>query len=57
MRRKRYYKRKRKRKRGTGFPYIYQNRVYLGKRPQTGAAAISKVIACLLENIEDIIGL
>ena len=57
MRRKRYYNRKRKRKRGTGFPYIYQNRVYLGKRPQTGAAAISKVIACLLENVEDIIGL
>ena len=57
MRWKRYCKKKRKRKRGWGIPYIYKNRVYLGKRPQTGASAISKVIARLLENLGDIIGL
>ena len=57
MRRKRYCKKKRKRKRGWGIPYIYKNRVYLGKRPQTGATTISKVIARLLENVGDITGL
>ena len=33
MRRKTYYKKKRGRKKGEGIPYIYNNRVYLGKRP------------------------
>ena len=57
MRRKRYCKKKIKIKRGWGIPYIYKNRVYLEKRPQTGASAISKVIACLFENVGDFIGL
>ena len=56
MRRKRY-KKKRGRKRGRGIPYIYKNRVYLGKRPQTCAGAVSKIIARLLENVGDVIGL
>ena len=56
MRRRKYYKIKRK-KRGKGLPYIYKNKVYLGKRPQTGTGAVSRVMACLLENVGDIIGL
>ena len=57
MRRKRYYNKKRGRKRGRGIPYIYKNRVYLGKRSQTGTGAVSKIIARLLENVGDVIGL
>ena len=58
MQRKRFpRKRRRTTKRGRGIPYIYKNRVYLGKRPQTGSGAVSCVIACLLENIGDVIGL
>ena len=57
MRWKRYRKKKIKIKTGRGIPYIYKNRVYLEKRPQTGASGIPKVIARLLENIGDVIGL
>ena len=57
MRRKRYLKKKIKRKRGRWIPYIYKNRVYLGKKPQTGAGTISKAIAYLLENVGDVIAL
>ena len=57
MQRKRFpRKRKRTTKRGRGIPYIYKNRIYLGKRPQTGSGAVSHVIAHLLENVGDIIG-
>ena len=35
-------------------PYIYKNRI-LEKKPQTGTG-VAKVIACLLENVADIIG-
>ena len=58
MRRKRFpRKRRRTKKRGRGIPYIYKNRIYLGKRPQTGSGAVSRVIARLLENVGDVIGL
>ena len=57
MRRRKYYKKRRGRKRGRGIPYIYKNKVYLGKRPQTGTGAVSKIIAHLLENVGDVIGL
>ena len=57
MRRRKYYKIKRRKKRGKGLPYIYKNKVYLGKRPQTGTGAVSRVIARLLENVGDVIGL
>ena len=50
-------KKKGTKKRGRGIPYIYKNRIYLGKRPQTGSGAVSRVIACLLENVGDVIGL
>ena len=58
MQRKRFpRKRKRRKKRGRGIPYIYKKRIYLGKRPQTGSGAVSHVIACLLENVGDVIDL
>ena len=57
MRRKKYYKIRRRKKRGKGLPYIYKNTVYLGKKPQTGTGAFSRVIARLLEKVGDIIGL
>ena len=57
MRWRRYYKKKRGRKRGRGIPYIYKNRVYLGKRSQTGTGVVSKIITRLLENVGDVIGL
>ena len=57
MRQRRYYKRRKGKKRGRGIPYIYKNRIYLGKKPQTGTGAVSRVIARLLENVGDVIGL
>ena len=57
MRRRKYYKIRRRKKRGKGLPYIYKNKVYLGKIPQTGTGAVSQVIARLLENVEDAIGI
>ena len=58
MRRRKYYRKNRRgRKRGRGLPYIYNNRIYLGKRPQTGTGAVSRILAHLLQNVGDIIGL
>ena len=34
MRRRKYYKKRKGRKRLRGIPYIYKNKVYLGKRPK-----------------------
>ena len=40
-RRKRYTRRRRRIIiRGTGKPYVYRNRVCLGKKPQTGGGAV-----------------
>ena len=47
MRRRKYYKIRRRKKRGKGLTYIYKNKVYLGKRPQTGTGAVSRVITRL----------
>ena len=57
MRRRKYYKIIRRNKRGKGLLYIYKNKVYLGKRPQKGTGVVSLVIARLLENVGDVIGL
>ena len=58
MRRRRYYRKKRKsRKRGRGIPYIYKNKLYLGKKPQTGSGVVSKVLVSLLQNVGNVIGL
>ena len=57
MRQRKYYKIRRRKKRGKGVPYIYKNKVYLGKRPQTDTRVVSGVITRLLENVGDVIGL
>ena len=60
MRRRRQFgtkKRKRKRKGNSLYIYIYINRIYIGKRPQTGSGAVSRIIARLLGNVGDVIGL
>ena len=45
----------RRRVRGRGIPYIFENKVYLGKRPQKSSGALSRVVAELLKNIGSII--
>ena len=57
MRRRRQFRTKKRKKRGKRIPYIYKNRIYFGKRPQTGSGAVSHIIARLLENVGDVIGL
>ena len=47
--------RRRRRKRGRGIPYIYQNRVYLGKK-QKGSGIASQVLANLIQRVGDIAG-
>ena len=55
---KKDYRRKRRgANRGLGVPYIYNNTIYLWKRPQKGTGAFSRVIARLLENVGDVTGL
>ena len=39
---------KRARTRGKGLPYICNNKVYLGKKPQKGLGAISKILSSLI---------
>ena len=47
--RKPYFKRtKRRHTRGKCLPYIYNNKVYLGKKPQNGSGAISKILSNLI---------
>ena len=57
MRRRKYYKIIRRKIKGKGLPYIYKNKFYLGKRPQTGTGAVFRTIAHLLEKVGDVIGL
>ena len=55
FKRKRY---RRRSKRGRGIPYVYQNRVYLGKKPkQVGRGAVSKTLGRILETVRTIIRL
>ena len=39
---------KRRHTRGKGLPYVYNNKVYLGKKPQKGSGAISKILSNLI---------
>ena len=57
MRRRRQFGTKKRKKRGKGIPYTYKNRIYFWKRPQTGSGVVSRIIARLLENVGDVIGL
>ena len=55
FKRKRYHGQS---KRGRGIPYVYQNRVCLGKNPkQVGRGAVSKTLGRILETVRTIIGL
>ena len=40
-----------------GTPYIFKNTLYLGKRPQKGSGAISKIVARVLKNVGNVIGI
>ena len=51
MQRRRPFGTKKGKERGKGIPYIYKNRIYFGKRPQTGSGAVSHIIARLLEKL------
>ena len=54
---RRKYPNRRRKKIGRGLPYVYRNKSYFGKRPQTGKGVVSKVLAHLLQNVGDIIGI
>ena len=48
-----YFERtKRRHTRGKGLPYIYNNKVYLGKKTQKGSGAISKMLSNLIPIVE-----
>ena len=63
MRRRRQFRTKKRKKKEERkfliyiYIYIYINRIYFGKRPQTGSGAVSRIIARLLGNVGDVIGL
>ena len=57
MGRKRKYTKRWRRNRGRGLPYVYSNNTYLEKKPQTGLGALSKILASLLANVGDVIGI
>ena len=50
-------RKRRRRVRGRGIPYIFKNKVYLGKIPQKGSGALSRVLAKLLENVGSVVGI
>ena len=54
-RRKKTIKIRKVKKRGRGIPYLQKNRVYFGKKIRKGSGA--KVVARVLENVGDVIGL
>ena len=49
MRRKRQYEKKKQKKRGRRILYIYKNRIYFGKKTETGTGVVLKVIAHLFK--------
>ena len=49
MRRKRQYEKKKQKKRGRRIPYIYKDRIYFGKKTETGTGVVLKVIAHLFK--------
>ena len=57
MGRRRHSSGRTRRKRGRGLPYVYKNKIYFGQKPQTGKGVVSKILANLLKNAGDIIGI
>ena len=56
MTRRKQTKKRKVKKRGREIPYIYKNRIYFRKKPQTGTGVVSKVVVRLLESVGDAIG-
>ena len=52
MRRRRSYRRKR----GRGLPYVYRNKVYLGKRSQKGSGILTNLLAKILVGAGNVVG-
>ena len=46
---------KKGRTRGKGLPYVYNNKVYLGKKPQKGSGAISKILSRLIPIVRPVV--
>ena len=46
-----------KEKKRKRFTIRYSNNTYLEKKPQTGLGALSKILASLLANVGDVIGI
>ena len=44
-------------RRKRGLPYVYKNKIYFGQKPQEGKGVVSKILATLLKNAGDIIGI
>ena len=52
MRRRRSYRRKR----GRGLPYVYRNKVYLGKRSQIGSGILTNLLPKILVGAGNVVG-
>ena len=52
MRQRRSYRRKR----GRGLPYVYRNKVYLGKRSQKGSGILTNLLAKILVGAGNVVG-
>ena len=52
MRQRRLYRRKR----GRGLPYVYRNKVYLGKRSQKDSGILTNLLAKILVGAGNVVG-
>ena len=43
--------------RGRGVPYMFKNKVYFGRKPQSGSGALSAILANTLKQAGDVIGI
>ena len=49
-------RRSNRRKRGRGLPYVYRNKVYLGKRSQKGSGILTNLLAKILVGAGNVVG-
>ena len=45
-----------RRKRGRGLPYVYRNKVYLGKRSQKALGVLTNLLAKILVGTRNVVG-
>ena len=57
MRRRRRRTRRRFKLRGKRVPYTFKNRIYFGRKAQSDSGALSTVIAKILKNVGNVIGI